>query len=227
MSSTSPRSSFAAARCATAAAGGARRSWSGAAMCVAHPLDPASCIHCARTSACPSPTIYRRPGVASPSQSRIFSTRIAVVSRTVSSVWSEATRNAAAYASFRRASNAATMPSPGVASGSARCAQASGPGTETRCAPTASASPFAVAAPMRKPVYDPGPLDTATAVRSVAAMPAYRSVSAIIGTSCASCARARRRVSWATMRPSRHAATLHASVAVSRARMFNELPHES
>ena len=190
-------------------------------------VDPYCCVRRACSFACPSPTIYRRPVAASSSQSAASSTWIAAVSRSVSSARSAATRNAATYASFRRASNAAAMQSPGAASGSAMRAHARDPGTETSAAPTASASPFAAAAPIRKPVYDPGPLDTATAARSEAATSAYRNASAIIGTSCASCARARRKVSWAAMRPSRHAATLHASVAVSRARIFNELPHGS
>ena len=200
------------------------RSSSGASISVACPFDPYCCANCAYNFACPFPTIYRRPVAVLSSHSAASSTWITVVSRSMSSVLSGVTRKAAAYASFRRASNAATMQSPGAASGSARCAHASGPGTDTSCAPVASASPFAVAAPIRKPVYDPGPLDTATAARSGAVIPAYRSASPIIGTNRASCARARRKVSWAAIFPLRHTATLHALVAVSRARIFNALP---
>ena len=200
------------------------RSSSGVSISGACPFDPYCCANCAHNFVRPSPTIYRRPFAALPSHSAASSTRMTEVSRSVSNALPGVTRKAAAYASFRRASNAATMRSSGMANGSARCAHASGPGTDTSCAPVASASPFAVAVPIRKPVYDPGPLDTATAASSGAVIPAYRSASPIIGTSWASCARARRNVSWAAICPLRHTATLHAFVAVSRARIFNALP---
>src|SRR5881296_3774972 len=103
-------------------------------------------------------------------------------------------------------------------------ASASSVETPTTAAPVPSARPFAVARPTRNPVKDPGPIDTATASRSLAATPAFRSTWSTVGRSSPPREPFASYEASAKRRSSSSRATLWAGVAVSIASMrINDL----
>src|SRR5262249_54807944 len=80
------------------------------------------------------------------------------------------TRKSAAYTSRLRASSAAQTVSPGAPP--ATSASASRVGTAATGSPPANATPFTNPSPMRSPVNDPGPMETASPSMSSIASPA-------------------------------------------------------
>ena len=129
------------------------------------------------------------------------------------------TRYAAAYTSSRRASSSAHTTSPVRAYGAVVAARASSVGTATTSASTARAHPLAVLTPMRSPVYEPGPSDTATTSIASRSTSACSSTASIMGVSRRACIRGTCRCTSARTLPSTHTATPQVSVAVSIARI--------
>ena len=157
----------------------------------------------------PSPTSRHRAGSCAISSCGVYTP-----SASTSCGSSPPRSKAAAYTSPRRASSSGTT----VASlGSAAQARAARVGTGSSGRGVPNASPLAVASPTRRPVNDPGPIETAKAPTCDSSLPASESAVSTAGSRASAAVSSAAAVTSATSSSPRSSATLVVRVAVSSA----------